>query len=583
MKRIHASLAVLLGAVAALGCRDQGRPDDGHGASEERPAAPRKVRDGPAEAIDLTRLVLESPTPYIPPQCYTRTKDDDGNVHNPCFICHAKPRKPNYVDDSDLQLSFAFPEPARENPWTNLFVDRRPFIEKTSDEKVLAYVRSGNYARGDENLLAKRLENLPKAWDENHDGHWNGYVPDAGFDFDPEGYDRNSSGKLTGWRAYAYHPFPGTFFPTNGSAGDALIRLPQVFRHDERGKFDRSVYTVNLAIVEALVKRRDVEIDPVDERVLGVDLDKNGALGVARRVRFDWAPRKKRYMSYVGQARLLQKQGEVDLAAGLFPVGTELLHSVRYLDVSEGRVTLAARMKELRYARKVNWRTYSNLEQLSDRETREKRAFPDRVRQVVFDFERGASNGQGWRYQGFIEDKTGELRPQSYEETAFCVGCHGGTSATTDGVFSFGRKVSSASRQRGWYHWTQHGVEGLPDLRRADGEHEYVHYLRQNGAGDELRANEEVSERFFAGGHLDDQAVNEIVDDVSGLILPSAPRALALDKAYWAVVLEQSFKKGRDAVLAPARNVHRTVDEGLPTGVKNLVAAGWMSSSLARR
>ncbi|MCB1756918.1 MAG: hypothetical protein KDJ38_15455, partial [Gammaproteobacteria bacterium] len=25
---------------------------------------------------------------YIPPQCYTETRDDDGSSHNPCFTCH---------------------------------------------------------------------------------------------------------------------------------------------------------------------------------------------------------------------------------------------------------------------------------------------------------------------------------------------------------------------------------------------------------------------------------------------------------------------------------------------------------------
>jgi hypothetical protein len=153
-------------------------------------------------------------------------------------------------------------------------------------------------------------------------------------------------------------------------------------------------------------------------------------------------------------------------------------------------------------------------------------------------------------------------------------------------VFSFARKVSSEGHQRGWYHWAQYGIEGLSDLRRADGEHEYAHYLEQNGAGDEFRANAEVSERFFPKGRLDDQAVSRMASDVSRLIVPSSARALALDKAYWAVVLEQSFKKGRDAVLAPARNVHRTVEEELPTGVKTAVTPGWMSASsasLARR
>mgnify|MGYP000199158599 CR=1 FL=1 len=46
--------------------------------------------------------------------------------------------------------------------------------------------------------------------------------------------------------------------------------------------------------------------------------------------------------------------------------------------------------------------------------------------------------------------------------------------------------------------------------------------------------------------------------------------ALALDKAYLAVVREQSFTRGRDAMLRPATRVHRAItddDTGLgPAG-----------------
>lgn len=531
----------------------------------------------------LGRLVLRSRTPYIPPQCYARTEDPDGRVHNPCFACHNQPKKPNYVDDADLQLSFAFPEPARTNPWTNLFVDRRPFLKGTSDARMLQYVRTSNYADERGNVLARKLDALPPAWDGDGNGRWGGYLPDAGFDFDAEGFDRDAQGHLTGWRAYAYHPFVGTFWPTNGSAGDVLIRLPEVFRRDESGKIDRDVYKVNLAIVEALVKREDVPIDAVDERKFDVDLNKDGKLGMAHRVRYDWAPRQHRMMSYVGQARLALKREKIELASGLMPRGTELLHSVRYLDVVDGKVQMAARMKELRYARKVGWQSYSDLQAQAAREVREKRGFPDRPRQVVYDVEHGASNSQGWRYQGFIEDAAGELRPQSYEETAFCVGCHGGTSATTDGVFSFARKRSAEAPQHGWYHWSQHGFEGMPDLERSDGQTEYAHYLQQNGAGDEFRANAEVTERYFEGGQLRAAAAALVSKDVSRLIVPSPERALALDKAYWAVVREQSYIRGRDAVLAPALNVHRVLEEEQPTGIVTPVSPGWLEPVVAQR
>ena len=43
-------------------------------------------------------------------------------------------------------------------------------------------------------------------------------------------------------------------------------------------------------------------------------------------------------------------------------------------------------------------------------------------------------------------------------------------------------------------------------------------------------------------------------------LTPSRARALALGKAYLAVVREQSFVLGRDAMLAPAVNVHRSIE-----------------------
>lgn len=570
-------LCVVLMLVSATSVSCQAKKEDPSPTSLPPPNQPLQAEKA------FSTLVLKAPAPYIPPQCYTRTQDERGDAHNPCFTCHNEPQKPNYVNDADLQLSFSFPKPARDNPWANLFVDRRAFIKATSDQRMLDYVRDSNYSNGTENYLKLRLEQLPSSWDRDRDGRWGGYVPDAGFRFDEEGFDKNQAGELSGWRAYAYYPFPGTFWPTNGSAGDALIRLPKVFRRDERGKPDRTVYKVNLAIVEALTKKSDVEIDPVDERLLKVDLDKNGTLGNARRVVYDWAPRENRTMSYVGQARIALQKGEIELAAGLLPTGTELLHSVRYLDVVDGRVKMAARMKELRYARKVGWRTYSELELLAETEAREKHLLPDRVRKIVFDFERGASNKQGWRYQGFIEDAQGKLRPQTFEETAFCVGCHGGTSATTDGVFSFARKLSSESYRRGWHHFSQRGLEGLPDRKRADGRGEYEHYLEHNAAGDELRANTEVLERFFERGKLRTDASRKLRADVSQLILPSPERALALNKAYWAVVHEQSFIKGRDSVLSPAVNIHRSVEADLPTGVKDPVSPSWKLSTVARR
>src|SRR5262249_20359810 len=151
---------------------------------------------------------------------------------------------------------------------------------------------------------------------------------------------------------------------------------------------------------------------------------------------FVWPPREGRKLHYVGQAAKLDPATEGWPAAGLFPRGTEFLHSLRYLDVSTdggaAHARMGARMKELRYMQKARWLTYSDLELAAESEKREKKRSPDRLRWVLGDAERGLQTGTGWTISGFIEDAAGELRPQTYEETAACIGCHGGIGAGAD-------------------------------------------------------------------------------------------------------------------------------------------------------
>ena len=44
--------------------------------------------------------------------------------------------------------------------------------------------------------------------------------------------------------------------------------------------------------------------------------------------------------------------------------------------------------------------------------------------------------------------------------------------------------------------------------------------------------------------------------------MPTRARALALDKAYLALVREQRFELGRDALLGPPANVHARITNG---------------------
>ncbi|MGA9523898.1 MAG: hypothetical protein WBV82_20725 [Myxococcaceae bacterium] len=518
------------------------------------------------------REPLSHRTPYVPPQCYTKTQGADGRVHNPCYVCHQSSTPPNYINDPDVQLAYAFPEPALVNPWTNLFVDRRKAVAAISDEEILGWVRQSNYFDADGRpLLSKTLADVPTAWDVNGNGKWEGWVPDLHFRFDDLGFDRRGDGSYTGWRAYGYFPFPGTFWPTNGSFGDAMIRLPAPFRQNLSGKFDRNIYELNLAITESLIARRDVKIPSTDETQLGVDLDGDGQLGTADKVKYRWTPGEGTPMTWVGAAQKLQDAGKVHLLAGLFPEGTELAHGVYYLDVVDGRPTLAKRMKELRYMVKAAWLSYGDHELAATNETMEALEKPDATRRIEGNAEVGVGNRAGWRLQGFIEDADGALRPQTREEHGYCLGCHSGVAATDDSVFSFGRKLPDDAFQGGWFHGSQRDLRGLPEPLRADGQPEYAHYLQHNGAGDEFRANTEVLERFFTSdGKLNEDALRALRSDISTLLLPSPERALNLNKAYRVIVREQSFIRGRDATVAPSANVHRdlsTSEEELTTGI----------------
>ena len=564
----HADLitpTLLLGsAAAAAACTPASHsspPDGAPATTSAAPTAPMPPR--PEEHVGSRGL--PNPTAYIPPQCYTKTVDDRGGpARNPCYACHVRSEPPNYADDARLQLVLSLPAAAHDNPWTNLFAPPVARAPHRGDDEVLAYVRRSNYfdAAG-EIALAKTLRSPPEAWDQNHDGKWEGYTPDVWYRFDDLGFDHQPDGSPDGWRAFAYAPFLGTFFPTNGSMDDVLIRLDPVLQKDAGGRLDPRVYAVNLAIVEALVKRADVPIAETDEHALGVDLDLDGSLGRASRVAYDGGDGSgTTRMRYVGRAR---DDRAFPIAPGLFPVRTEFFHTVRYLDVVTDRgvrrAAMAPRMKELRYAKKVRWLGYAALKGHAAAEAIEQADAHDGTLQITSEYERGVPNGQGWIYQGFIEDRDGSLRPQTFEEGVFCVGCHGGIGATTDGAFSFPRKV-------GWYPWSQHDLRGMPEPKRRDGSYEYGRYLAENGAGDELRENTEVLARFFdAAGALRPDAVARVHADVSQLLVPSPERALDLDRAYQAIVDEQSFVKGRDAVLAPAEHVYVRPPIGQKTGI----------------
>lgn len=513
--------------------------------------------------------IVNNKTAYIPPQCYTKVKDENRSLaYNPCFSCHTKSVAPNFVNDSDVQKEYLFATYATKNRYSNLFVDRRAAVNAISDSEMKHYIRQSNYF--DENgsiILQKKLAHLPKAWDNYPDGKFNGYIPDCYFNFDSKGFDHAPNGSPTRWRAFGYYPFLGTFWPTNGSTDDVLIRLPKRFSQNSDGEYNQSIYQANLSIIEMLIKQRDINVS-LDEHALGVDINHDGTLSTLSTLKL---PASRDEIFFVGKAQEEHLQGKFKIDFGLYPVGTEFLHSVRYIDAdTNGSIALSARIKELRYAVKSVWLSSARHQIAADLEADEKRYYPDSIKSFNGDSEVGLNNNLGWKYHAFIEDAHGDLRPQNYEELIYCMGCHGMIGATTDTIFTFGRKMDALSFQHGWFHWSQRSLKGVLEPKRLDGEYLYSHYLTHNGAGDEFRENSEIINKFFTSSHeLNSSAVARLHNDLSYLLFPSYERAMLLNKAYYQIVKAQNYIYGRDATLTPVTNVLKEVKRNDLTGIES--------------
>jgi hypothetical protein len=347
--------------------------------------------------------------------------------------------------------------------------------------------------------------------------------------------------------AFNYKPLPSTFWPTNGSTDDVMIRLPEPFRQDASGAYSPDVYKVNLAVLEATIKGlSEIGCLPVDEVHVGKDLDGDGSLGTARRVAD--------VRSYVGAAAAHY------VATHLYPEHTEFLHTVRYVGVSpDGEIGVSRRMKEVRYMRK--WRSYSKpvYGRQYQLESFEKEAgnLPGYYNLGHM----GLDNKSGWSVHGFIEGRSGRLRASTYEENTFCMGCHSSVGSTIDKTFSFPRKVDGAA---GWGYIDLRGMVDAPTMGEAEGE--IATYLERVGGGSEFRNNDEMFARWFRpDGTLDGEKVAR-ARDVYELITPSPQRALLLNKAYRTIVEDQDYIFGRDAAVTPPANVYEQIDnESSPT------------------
>jgi hypothetical protein len=462
----------------------------------------------------------------IPPQCYTRTE----GRNNPCYVCHQDKRAAgeNAMNDGDLQREYSFSEVGMRNHWVNLFEDRRERVAAIGDAEILEWIDGDNYPE-----LAPRLRAAGfQGWIPDLDGLESGAAA-----FDGQGFARDGSG----WVAFNYKPLPSTFWPTNGSTDDVMIRLPAEFRRTAAGAASRDVYRANLAILEAGIKDLDsVSVPAINEHVVGADVDGDGRLGQARRVA--------RQTQFVGNAASWFKDD------GLYPLGTEFLHTVRYVGVGEdGAIGPSRRMKEVRYMRKQYLLPRHALYNAYLEEGYETDAgyLPGYIDLGPH----GLDNEMGWVLHGFIEDRQGRLRANTYEENLFCMGCHTSIGATIDKVFSFARKIDGAA---GWGYLDLRGMPDAPNRGETAGE--IATYLERAGGGGEFRSNPEMQARWFGPDGRVDRERLAAARDVYDLITPSRERALTLNKAYRVIVEDQDFIFGRDATVMPPENVYETID-----------------------
>ncbi len=448
---------------------------------------------------------IYNPESVIPPQCYTKT---EGNK-NPCFVCHQSyddPLRPNYVKDMSLQGNYEFSDEGMKNSWKNLFIDRTEGIAAIDDHSIMQWVTEDNYS--------PFIENLKK------DLSWKGELPAITNLAYPQKafHDNGLAQDGSHWVAYNYKPLPSSFWPTNGSTGDAMIRLPKIFR-EINGQYSETIYLKNLALLEQTIKDSRNKNSSVEEQKF-----------------------------YSGDA------DTIAIEHMLYPQGTEFLHTVRYLGIdAQGQIYNAPRMKEVRYMRKAKFNSAAALKSAYFIEAKEKKL--GQLPQTTLIGDRGIDNGFGWVINGYIENQQGELRQQNKQELAYCNGCHKTLGSTIDQIFSFSRKVEGSS---GWGYIDLEKIQDVASKGSQVGE--YLNYFERVGGGDEFRQNTEMKKRWF---HHDGTVNKERIEKLKSiypLITPSKERALQLNKAYKLIVEEQSYIFGRDAVLKPAKNVLQQVD-----------------------
>ncbi len=413
--------------------------------------------------------------PAIPAQCWIET---GYGTQNACQYCHtdylASIEHGNAFPIADDQILYSFPTPNLNRIlWRNVIfpeeIERRlrdEGIQIPSRDDV-GYIRQDNWSElyanvrdtGNDRWYNDDKPDNPYALfpalnprhlfpydkDDPTGGGEHGYV-------DLEGFVRDERHEYTGWRALNFFPY-AIFTPLTGSVSGIYIRLPRIFMTMD-GIFDVEIYKKNLDLLERNIKNR-----AYDET------------------------------HYIGDA------SSVPVKKGFYPVSTEFAHPLHYVDLfadgeSGSRVngvvgntgktyefpgTRSKRVKEIRYMYK--WKDVDLDDIAEDDDEHEYEMYVGKEGQGWVE------NGAGWILAGYIEDRKGNLRPQTTEEMVQCIGCHGNVGNTVDAVWSFQRKLPG---EKGWgemdygaYSYDRRDRSRLQDYMNIDvgkGELEYFYY-----------------------------------------------------------------------------------------------------------
>jgi hypothetical protein len=426
--------------------------------------------------------------PAIPPQCWIET---GYGMQNACQYCHtdylASIEHGNAFPIADDQILYSFPtENLNRILWQNIIYPEQ-IEQRLRDEGIAVpsledtdYVRVDNWrpaferSRENGNTNWMNTDNpgdtfaLFPALDPNHlfpystedptNSGTHGYI-------DREGFVRNEQEEYTGWRAINFFPY-GIFTPLTGSVSGIYIRLPESFM-TMNGEIDIYVYKQNLDLLERQIKNRS----------------------------FDET-------RYYGDA------STVPVQKGFYPVSTEFAHPLHYVDLlADGETgpdpdgvrgltgksyefpgTRSKRVKEIRYMYK--WKEVT-LSDIADDEDEEDIHHGDEYEEIIGREGQGwVENGAGWILSAFIEDRGGNLRPQTTEELVQCIGCHANVGNTVDAVWSFQRKLPGGLGWRemdyGRYNAQQRERTRLNDYMRTDSEFGELGYFYYTVVGADL-------------------------------------------------------------------------------------------------